>query len=44
MTVSREKYKDVLLNKNCLRPLMNRIQSKNHKIGTYEKQDFFVLL
>ena len=30
------KYKDVLLNKKCLRHLMNRIQSKDHKIRTYE--------
>ena len=25
-----------LLNKECLRHLMNRIQSKDHRIGTYE--------
>ena len=35
-TISHNKYKNVLLNKNCLRHLMNRIQSKNHGIGTYE--------
>ena len=35
-TVSHNKYKDVLLNKKCLRYSMNRIQSKDHKIGTYE--------
>ena len=29
-------YKDVLLNKNCLRHSMNRIQSKDHRIGTYK--------
>ena len=29
-------YKDVLLNKKCLRHSMNTIQSKDHKIGTYE--------
>ena len=29
-------YKDVLLNNKCLRHSMNRIQSKGHKIGTYE--------
>ena len=28
--------KDVLFNNNCLRHSMNRIQSKNHKIETYE--------
>ena len=34
--MSHNEYKDVLLNKKCLRHLMNRIQSKDHKIGTYE--------
>ena len=29
-------YKDVLLNKKCLRHPMNRIQSRDHRIGTYE--------
>ena len=36
LKVNQNEYKDVLLNKKCLRHLMNRIQSKNHKIGTYE--------
>ena len=35
-TVSHNEYKDVLLNKKCLRHSMNKIQSKDHKIGTYE--------
>ena len=35
-TISHNEYKDVLLNKKCLRHLMNRIQSKYHEIGTYE--------
>ena len=35
-TISHNKYKDVLLNKKLLRHLMNMIQSKAHKIGTYE--------
>ena len=35
-TVSHNEYKDVLLNKKCLRLSMNRIQSKDHRIGTYE--------
>ena len=35
-TISHHEYKDVLLNKKCLRHSMNRIQSKDHKIGTYE--------
>ena len=29
-------YKGVLLNNKCLRHSMNRIQSKSHRIGTYE--------
>ena len=35
-TISHNKYKDVLLSKKCLRNSINRIQSKNHRIGTYE--------
>ena len=35
-TISHNEYKDVLLNKKCLGHSMNRIQSKHHKIGTYE--------
>ena len=34
-TISHNEHKDVLLNKKCLRHSMNRIQSKDHKIGTY---------
>ena len=34
--ISHNEYKDILLNKKCLRHLMNRIQSKDHRIGTYE--------
>ena len=33
-TISRKEYKIVLLNKKYLRHSMNRIQSKDHKIGT----------
>ena len=32
----RKKAKVVLLNKKCLRHSMNRIESKDHEIGTYE--------
>ena len=32
----QHKYKDILSNKNCLRHSINRIQSKNHRIKTYE--------
>ena len=35
-TASHKKYKDVFLNNKCLRNAMNRIQSKDHRIGTYE--------
>ena len=35
-TFSHNEYKDVLLNKKCLRHSMNRSQSKGHKIRTYK--------
>ena len=34
--ISHNEFKDVLLNKKCLRHSMNRIESKNHKIATNE--------
>ena len=34
--ISHNEYEDALLNKKCLRYSMNRIPSKNHKIGTYD--------
>ena len=34
--ISHNEYKDVLLNKKCLRHSINRIQGKDHRIGTYE--------
>ena len=34
--MSHNEYKDVSLNKKCLRHSMNRIQSKNYNIGTFE--------
>ena len=34
-TISHNECKDVLLNKKCLRHSMNKIQSKDHRIGTY---------
>ena len=36
------KYKDVLLNKKCVRHSMNRIEGKDHEIGTYEINNFFL--
>ena len=35
-TISPNEFKDILLNKKCLRHSMNRIRSKDHKIPTYE--------
>ena len=35
-TISHNEYKDVLLKKKCLRHSMNNIQSKDHRIRTYE--------
>ena len=35
-TIRHNEYKNVLLNKKCFRHSINRIQSKDHKIGTYE--------
>ena len=35
-TISHDEYKYVLLNKKFLRHSINRIQSKDNKIGTYE--------
>ena len=40
--INHNEYKDVLLNKICLRHSMNRIQSKDHNIGTYEINKIFV--
>ena len=34
--ICHNEYKDVLLYNECIRDSMNRIQSKDHKIGTYE--------
>ena len=34
--ISHNEHKDALLNKKCLRQSVNRVQSKDHKIGTYE--------
>ena len=34
-TIDLGEYKDILLNKKCLRHLMNRNKSKDRRIGTY---------
>ena len=35
-TTNHNEYRDVLLNKRYMRHSINRLQSKNHTIGTYE--------
>ena len=35
-TINLYEYKNILLNNKCLRHSINRTQSKNHNIGTYE--------
>ena len=35
-TISHKEYKDILLKRKYSRHSMNKIQSKDHKIGTYE--------
>ena len=34
--ISHNEYKDILLNNKCIRHSMNRIQGKDHRIGTYK--------
>ena len=34
--ISHDEYEDVLLSNKCVRHSMNRIQSKDHRRGTYE--------
>ena len=41
-TISHDEYKDALLNSKCLRHLINRIQNKNHRIGTHKIIKFFL--
>ena len=36
VTIGHNAYKDVLLNNKCIRHSINRIQSKDNRIGTYE--------
>ena len=35
-TISHNEYEGVFLNNKCLRHSTNRIQSKDHRTGTYE--------
>ena len=39
--LSYDEFKDVLLNKKCLRYSMNRIQSKDYRIETYEIKNMY---
>ena len=41
-TISHSEYKDVLLNKKCVKNSTSRIQSKHHRIGTYEINEIFL--
>ena len=36
IAIEFDKFKDVLFNKKIMRHKMKRIQSKKHKLGTYE--------
>ena len=40
---SHKKYKDVLLNHKYFRHSMNKIQTKNHRIGIYKLTKFLYL-
>ena len=44
VATSHNQYKDVLLNNECLRHSMNRIQSKYHRIETYKSTKFHCLV
>ena len=35
-TISHNEYKDALLNHKYLKHVMNKIRSKDHRIGTYD--------
>ena len=41
-TISHNEYKDVLLNKKCVKNSTSRIQGKHHRIGTYEINEIFL--
>ena len=40
-TIKHNKCKDVLLNNKCFRHSINRIQNKDHTMGTYESNKIF---
>ena len=43
-TISHIEYKDVILNKKCIRLARNRIQSKDHRIITFKSTKFHCLV
>ena len=43
-TITHNKYKDVLLNRKCLRHSMNGIQSRDHKTKTYEMNKISLMI
>ena len=43
-TISHNEYKDVLKNNIFLRHSMNKIQSKDHRVGTYKINKISALL
>ena len=40
--ITHSEYKDVMPNQKCLKHSMNRIQTKNHRIGTYKINKFYL--
>ena len=42
--IIHNEYKDALLNKKCITHSINRIKSKDHRIGTYEVNENFIIL
>ena len=40
--ISHSEYKNVLLNKKCLRHLMNRVQKNDHKRKSYEMNKIYL--
>ena len=43
-TVNHNEHEGVFLNKKCIRHSMNRIQTKDHRIGTYKINKIFFAL
>ena len=38
-----DKFKDILFNKKLIRYKMKRVQSKKHKLGTYDLTSIFIM-